>query len=126
MIDNLYDLVANKGDEESVTVFAGDIKDVIQDRGRWKAIAKELKAKNAAQVKVVETAKKLISSRPGDLSWDEAWYAEEIGEQILTILGKLEVALRELDTIGAHQGDPCIHCGTPHDEVVVGDCPGGS
>ena len=23
-----------------------------------------------------------------------------------------------------HQGDPCIFCGTPHDEVKVGPCPG--
>lgn len=23
-----------------------------------------------------------------------------------------------------HLGDPCIYCGTPHDEVVVGDCLG--
>lgn len=23
-----------------------------------------------------------------------------------------------------HFGDPCIHCGTPHDEVGVGNCPG--
>lgn len=22
----------------------------------------------------------------------------------------------------AHQGDPCIHCGTPHDEVDKGPC----
>lgn len=26
----------------------------------------------------------------------------------------------------AHRGDPCIYCGTPHDEVAVGDCPGHS
>lgn len=24
-----------------------------------------------------------------------------------------------------HQGDPCIKCGTPHDDVDVGPCPGG-
>lgn len=24
----------------------------------------------------------------------------------------------------AHCGDPCIYCGTPHDAVAVGDCPG--
>ena len=24
----------------------------------------------------------------------------------------------------AHKGDPCIYCGTPHDEVGVGPCPG--
>lgn len=24
----------------------------------------------------------------------------------------------------AHLGDPCIYCGTPHDEVAVGDCLG--
>lgn len=23
-----------------------------------------------------------------------------------------------------HQGDPCIFCGAPHDEVEIGDCPG--
>jgi hypothetical protein len=23
-----------------------------------------------------------------------------------------------------HFGDPCIHCGTPHDEVAPGPCPG--
>lgn len=23
----------------------------------------------------------------------------------------------------SHEGDPCIHCGTPHDEVSVGNCP---
>jgi hypothetical protein len=22
----------------------------------------------------------------------------------------------------AHQGDPCIHCGTPHDDVEPGPC----
>ena len=24
----------------------------------------------------------------------------------------------------AHFGDPCIYCGTPHDEVAPGPCPG--
>lgn len=24
----------------------------------------------------------------------------------------------------SHQGDPCIYCGKPHDEVGVGPCPG--
>ena len=24
----------------------------------------------------------------------------------------------------AHQGDPCVFCGTPPDEVKIGDCPG--
>jgi len=23
-----------------------------------------------------------------------------------------------------HEGDPCVHCGIPHDEVPVGSCPG--
>lgn len=23
----------------------------------------------------------------------------------------------------AHRGDPCIYCGTPHDEVEIGPCP---
>ncbi len=23
-----------------------------------------------------------------------------------------------------HYGDPCVYCGTPHDEVAVGNCPG--
>ena len=23
----------------------------------------------------------------------------------------------------AHEGDPCQHCGTPHDDVAVGPCP---
>ena len=23
-----------------------------------------------------------------------------------------------------HYGDPCIHCGTPHDEVSIGPCTG--
>lgn len=23
----------------------------------------------------------------------------------------------------AHKGDPCVYCGTPHDEVEPGDCP---
>ena len=23
----------------------------------------------------------------------------------------------------AHEGDPCVHCNTPHDEVGVGPCP---
>jgi len=23
-----------------------------------------------------------------------------------------------------HFGDPCIHCGTPHDDVATGDCKG--
>lgn len=22
-----------------------------------------------------------------------------------------------------HKGDPCVHCGTPHDDVAVGPCP---
>lgn len=26
--------------------------------------------------------------------------------------------------IQTHFGDPCIHCGTPHDEVARGACPG--
>ena len=25
-----------------------------------------------------------------------------------------------------HLGDPCIYCGTPHDSVEIGDCPGKS
>jgi hypothetical protein len=25
-----------------------------------------------------------------------------------------------------HLGDPCVYCGTPHDSVEVGDCPGNS
>jgi hypothetical protein len=25
-----------------------------------------------------------------------------------------------------HYGDPCLHCGTPHDDVQVGECPGNS
>lgn len=25
-----------------------------------------------------------------------------------------------------HFGDPCVHCGTPHDEVAPGPCPGKS
>jgi NTP pyrophosphatase (non-canonical NTP hydrolase) len=25
-----------------------------------------------------------------------------------------------------HWGDPCRYCGVPHDEVAVGDCPGGA
>jgi hypothetical protein len=27
-------------------------------------------------------------------------------------------------TAGAHFGDPCIRCNTPHDEVEPGPCPG--
>jgi len=23
-----------------------------------------------------------------------------------------------------HEGDPCVYCGVPHDEVAVGNCPG--
>lgn len=23
-----------------------------------------------------------------------------------------------------HMGDPCVHCGSPHDEVRIGPCPG--
>lgn len=30
--------------------------------------------------------------------------------------------LQQIDQ--AHQGDPCIYCGKPHDEVGVGPCPG--
>lgn len=25
-----------------------------------------------------------------------------------------------------HYGDPCVHCGIPHDDVPVGPCAGGS
>ena len=27
-------------------------------------------------------------------------------------------------SLPTHFGDPCIHCGTPHDEVAPGACPG--
>jgi hypothetical protein len=31
---------------------------------------------------------------------------------------------REDETMQTHFGDPCIHCGTPHDEVAPGPCKG--
>jgi hypothetical protein len=35
-----------------------------------------------------------------------------------------ESALFVFFSDGKHRGDPCIFCGTPHDEVEIGDCPG--
>lgn len=26
--------------------------------------------------------------------------------------------------VKAHKGDPCVYCGLPHDEVLVGNCAG--
>lgn len=30
---------------------------------------------------------------------------------------------QEIKVQTAHKGDPCIYCGTPHDEVEIGPCP---
>ena len=32
--------------------------------------------------------------------------------------------LNDIELDGLHEGDPCKHCNTPHDEVEVGLCPG--
>ena len=35
-----------------------------------------------------------------------------------------KLAEARLRAFQAHQGDPCKYCGSPHDDVAIGPCPG--
>lgn len=41
-------------------------------------------------------------------------------------LGTISYPTQDSVNLGVrgHVGDPCIYCGTPHDNVSIGDCPG--
>jgi len=67
---------------------------------------------------------------------DDLSKAEEIYRLTGLVQGAIEAALSEqCETIygwlspgeatsGAHLGDPCVYCGTRHDDVDIGTCPG--
>jgi len=46
------------------------------------------------------------------------------GEEAEAALQMVETVAVASRALRAHWGDPCRFCGTPHDEVEVGDCPG--
>lgn len=52
-------------------------------------------------------------------------YCEEYAGDLLVGLHR-DYEARQTAAVRAHIGDPCRKCGVNHNDVAVGDCPGGS
>lgn len=63
----------------------------------------------------------------------EVWPSEMVTDAVVVCLKtgvqeKIDLLQRELDSLGlggggaTHFGDPCVNCGTPHDDVEPGPC----